>query len=130
MPIEQDAVRERPESRKMGKNGKAASPVPPPTQKRELVCRRPQPNTDVTDAIMENHVNYFDASGEDGVAGAGKEFSPFVIWLRTEGDRLAVAMTRLRFWVTSVVFNSSRRALLAGSLESWVVTSRARVTMV
>ena len=55
---------------------------------------------------------------------------PSVIRLKNVGDKLAVAITRLRFWAMVVVFKTSRRASLAGLLESWTVTSLARETMV
>ena len=39
-------------------------------------------------------------------------------------------MTRLRFWLISVLFRISRRTLFAGFAESWIDTSRARITIV
>ena len=64
------------------------------------------------------------------VSGACVEFSPVAIPVSSEGDSVAVTTTRSRFWVTSAVFSSSFRPLLAALPASGAVKPRARVTSV
>jgi len=88
--------------------------VPQP-RKKKLSTGDPHGNTS---GATQNPASYLDAFCSCRVAGAEDDLSLSVTWLSNAGETVAVATTRLRLWDTSVLFRSSRNALLAGLLES------------